>query len=103
MSQVDYKAALQRIVGEMQAAGFSRAEVIALIIGDTYRPASAPEPEKVRMVSIPGPNGTTRNVPWSAALQAQLDHEKQPDNELEKLIREQEADLAKMRAMRGKQ
>jgi hypothetical protein len=102
MSQVDYKAALQRIVGEMQAAGFSRSEVIALLL-DEPRPASAPEPEKVRMVSIPGPNGTTRNVPWSAALQAQLDHEKQPDNELEKLIREQEQDLEKMRAMRGKQ
>jgi hypothetical protein len=102
MSKVDLPQMLRHVVAQMQMAGYSRSEVIALLL-DEPRPASAPEPEKVRMVSIPGPNGTTRNVPWSAALQAQLDHEKQPDNELEKLIREQEQDLEKMRAMRGKQ
>jgi hypothetical protein len=66
MSKVDLPQMLRHVVAQMQMAGYSRAEVIALLL-DEPRPASAPEPEKVRMVSIPGPNGTTRNVPWSAA------------------------------------
>lgn len=77
MSQIDFKNYLARLVAQMRGAGYSIPEIIALVIGDMPKAPVAPvaSPEPTRMLAVENPNGTTRMVPWSPELQAQLDRE----------------------------
>jgi hypothetical protein len=154
MSQIDFKNALARLVAQMRGAGYSVPEIVALVIGDTTPKAAAPvisAPEQPRMIAVEHSNGTTRLIPWSPQLQAELDreakakvqtkltpapkpampqthdivrapignttydlqnvayvaeeyHAPEPtdNDDLDALIAEQEADLVKLRALRGK-